>query len=378
MATLITESMDLLARARELWLSPDADMQEVERLYRMVLADKEIAHPHVTSDNAFAVGYERLALILCQSGRSKEVSSILGSLGYTCRLSSLVLDYPSMLDSSTLPTTTKQQSKVKPPCRILDNFLTSDELKILQDVFLDTDASYWVDHNYQVEPPSPYFSYIIPLSKASDDFGFIGHVVLKCLHHLKSKFPHLNKATTVEMWAHNRPHASGHQMHFDSDNEGMGGVRNPVISTILFLTDGTGGPSLVTNQKLAHGQLATMGWLSSSKEKRLVAFDGQVLHGVVPGKGCSGPGRRVTLMFAFWKKIKVREGGGAAKAFSNDNAAWAVSLKRDYSVDTEHDETPGPTEVEPFEVKPIYESLNGEAWSRDMGFPEYDKVFQGF
>jgi hypothetical protein len=135
---------------------------------------------------------------------------------------------------------------------------------------------------------------------------------------------------------------------------------------------------LVTNQKLAHGQLATMGWLSSSKEKRLVAFDGQVLHGVVPGKGCSGPGRRVTLMFAFWKKIKVREGGGAAQAFSNDNAAWAVSLKRDYSVDTEHDETPGPTEVEPFEVKPIYESLNGEAWSRDMGFPEYDKVFQGF
>ena len=378
MATLATESMDLLARARKLWLSPDADMEEVERLYREVLTDKGIARHHGASDNAAAAGYERLALILCQSGRSKEVSSILGSLGYACRLSSLVLDYPTILDTSSSPTPTEQEPKAKLPCHILDNFLTSGELKILQDVFLDPGASYWVDHNYQVEPPSPYFSYLIPLSKANDDFGFIGRIVLKCLHHLKSKFPHLSKSTSVEMWAHNRPHASGHQMHFDSDNEGMGGVRNPIMSTILFLTDGTGGPSLVTNQKLAHGQLATKGWLSSSKEKRLVAFDGQVLHGVVPGKGYSGPGRRVTLMFAFWKKIKVREGGGAAQAFTNDTAAWAVSLKRDYLVDAEHDETPGPTEVKPFEVKPIYETLDGEAWNRGMGFPEYDKVFQGF
>jgi hypothetical protein len=118
-------------------------------------------------------------------------------------------------------------------------------------------------------------------------------------------FPLLSKATCVEMWAHNRPHALGHQLHFNSDNEGEGGVRNPILSTILYITGNAGGPSLVTSQKLVHRHLATKGWMSHSKEKRLVAFDGRVLHGVVPSKGSPGDERCVTLMFAFWKKIKV-------------------------------------------------------------------------
>jgi hypothetical protein len=40
-------------------------------------------------------------------------------------------------------------------------------------------------------------------------------------------------------------------MHFDSDDEGVGGVRNPIISTVIYLTDGVGGPTLVTDQVLA-------------------------------------------------------------------------------------------------------------------------------
>src|SRR4051812_969890 len=43
-------------------------------------------------------------------------------------------------------------------------------------------------------------------------------------------------ATHAEWWAHCRPHASGHQLHFDSDDEGRGGVRNPSVSTVLYLS----------------------------------------------------------------------------------------------------------------------------------------------
>ena len=62
--------------------------------------------------------------------------------------------------------------------------------------------------------------------------------------------------------------------HFDSDDEGRGGIRNPIISTILYITaedDNTqnvngrtipGGPSLVTNQKLADIRLATKGYMA--------------------------------------------------------------------------------------------------------------------
>ena len=45
-------------------------------------------------------------------------------------------------------------------------------------------------------------------------------------------FPGVMLATAAEWWCHSRPHSSGHQMHFDSDDEGIGGVRNPIISTV--------------------------------------------------------------------------------------------------------------------------------------------------
>lgn len=37
-------------------------------------------------------------------------------------------------------------------------------------------------------------------------------------------FPAVAEARFAEWWAHCRPHGSGHQMHFDSDNEGLGEV----------------------------------------------------------------------------------------------------------------------------------------------------------
>lgn len=361
-----------LARARQLWLSPHADMKEVERLYRQILNGDNNNNDDETTREAS----EKLSLLLCQSGRSQEAAKMLSSLGYTCRLSSKVLDYPTSTVTDT--TTNKMDTTTdNPPCRILDGFLNDDELNTLKSVFMNQEASYWTDHDYKVEPPSPYFSYLIPLAE-SKQFGFIGKLVQKCFTQLQSEFPLLSKTTCVEMWAHNRPHASGHQMHFDSDNEGMGGVRNPIISTILYITSDTGGPSLVTNQKLIHRHLAAKGWMSHAKEKRLVAFDGKVLHGVVPGKGSSATeeGRRVTLMFAFWKKIKVRTEGSAARTFpADDNSEWATALRRQDSPPSSDVE---PTPVAPLEIKPIYETLEGEAWTREMGFPDYDNVYQGF
>lgn len=38
-------------------------------------------------------------------------------------------------------------------------------------------------------------------------------------------FPAAAEARFAEWWAHCRPHPSGHQLHFDSDNEGRGQVR---------------------------------------------------------------------------------------------------------------------------------------------------------
>jgi hypothetical protein len=116
--------------------------------------------------------------------------------------------------------------------------------------------------------------------------------------------------------------AAGHQLHFDSDDEGQGGVRHPIITAIVYLSDNTspaqthpachagdvtapdhadsnrchthdaqrqgscsctqqdcvGGPTLMTDQVLG-GPLATQGWLAYPATNRVVFFDGRYLHG---------------------------------------------------------------------------------------------------
>ena len=62
-----------------------------------------------------------------------------------------------------------------------------------------------------------YFSYQYPLRisicprecRANSGSGVWARV--------EEMFPQVKRATIAEWWVHNRPHASGHQLHFDSD-----------------------------------------------------------------------------------------------------------------------------------------------------------------
>ncbi|KAL7531166.1 hypothetical protein ACHAWF_003652 [Thalassiosira exigua] len=437
---------DAVAAARSLWLTAtcQSDLDEVERLYRWALSSKAQANDSSVSNKSvggesdsdepprkksksghcgldreqFTQAGEKLALLLCQSGRCKKARRGLASMGFTCRLASQVLDYPS----AGKATINAKKEISTPPCQIIDGFLSRLDLKRLCAVFASPEANYWTDHKYAVEPPSPYFSYVIPLKEIRQEengkrpFGFIGDLVEKMISCpiLCEKFPKLRShANFVEIWAHNRPHASGHQMvnedcsvtkifapnpltsfllsqHFDSDDEGRGGVRNPVISTILYITNNTGtnghgnvtgGPSLVTNQKLSDVRLATQGWMAHPKYQRLVAFDGRYLHGVVPGKGYE-TGRRVTLMLAFWESIQIRtgEGPGSARPFpSGENLPeWACQLVAPSDGDKNCHRYDSCSETEPINLSHIYETLDGKPWKRGMGMPSYDQVFQGF
>lgn len=244
--------VEAIEAANKLWLAAtcQSDLDEVERLYRWALSSK--SPPRIAEDEVGGSGSddgpptkkeksgqcglnqeqfnragEKLALLLCQSGRCKKAKKGLVAMGFTCRLAEKVLGYPydneHLIHEETNVNTIKVKSKSS-PCQIIDGFLSKSELQHLRSVFESPESSYWTDHNYSVDPPSPYFSYVISLEQLRPTkgkgekqlaFGFIGDLAQKIIACpiLNEKFPQLQpSAKYVELWAHNRPHASGHQM----------------------------------------------------------------------------------------------------------------------------------------------------------------------
>ena len=202
--------------------------------------------------------------------------------------------------------------------------------------------------------------------------------------------PHSTYGSPFGRWAHRRPHASGHQLHFDSDNEGRGGVRNPLVSTVLYLSDeGCGGPTLVTDQHIDGDALAQTGWMAFPKENRLVIFDGAVLHGVIPGRGFVESSKtRTTLMIALWDDIRIRTGDepGAARPFPTGGKGgdekipeWCESLtgKLEKSkTKTAEGKVNVPELINSVQVNHVWTDLEDQEIGSSK--PHYDKVFQGF
>ena len=235
--TTETPPSEAVVLARNLWLSAEGpeSAEEIERLYRAALTSSRQSQPQPStdghdrptkkakkddegdseslSDEEYFQAGERLALLLCQSGRCRKAKRGLASLGFTCRLAEVVLDYPMPRSSSETNGPNLEEQDESVPCQIVDDFLPEPWLKRLGRVFVDPKANYWTCHNYTIEPPSPYFSYIIPLGDGMKSFGFLGQVIERIVGCplIAKKFPKIRNATAAEMWAHNRPHGSGHQ-----------------------------------------------------------------------------------------------------------------------------------------------------------------------
>jgi hypothetical protein len=417
MVTTTEQALKWCHQARNLWLNEatcDEDLDTVECLYRAALNAKTALQPSKRKkkrklgrgvDTLYAAlppseyrkAGERLSLLYLQSGRPQKAKPGLKYLGFRIRLAEKILNYPVYQTSSSRPLQHKKKSNNSSPCCVMDEFLSNFQLKYLQSIFCDINADYWTQHSYAVEPPSPYFSYVMPITshKLQQGASFLQSLIQQIFHcqKLRQQFPLLSKARYVEMWAHNRPHSSGHQLHFDSDNEGKGGVRNPIISTVLNLSEmiGVGGPSLITNQTLQTTSLSNVrGWLAYLRPRQMVAFDGRMLHGVIPGKGIAVSSndddryqltrpqfRRVTLMLAFWKDIEIRdsERQGAARPFPKENKdipSWYRKLNGQLENHAKDCSGGSPKVVEPVSIGRVYGDLDGNPLPSDAFMPEYD------
>ena len=174
--------------------------------------------------------------------------------------------------------------------------------------------------------------------------SLIEQVAISARHKLQKRFPNLKDAKSVEVWCHERPPDGCHQLHYDVDeirleerrrcvmksphiDQAVGlksdskrqridiidrgdknkadGLFSPLVSCILTIyvpnsSDacelcheyGKGTPTIVCNQSISNirerqrttGHIQkSKGWLCYPKPNRLLAFEGSLLHGVVPG-----------------------------------------------------------------------------------------------
>ena len=322
----------------------------------------------------------KLILLLLQEGRDEEAVALLRSGDWKFRLAPWVMR----------PDDEGMECAGFPGC-VLDNAIPESFLQHLQG-FLSRESKFWLEHEYNEVSGSGkagYFSYVQQLlGEATSTLDVIIRHVWELLK-ARGAFPELGEATVAEWWAHKRPHACGHQMHYDSDNEGIGGVRNPICSCVIFVEApaGIGGATLVTDQSLPKRSLGTKGWLITPSPGRLAAYDGTYFHGVVPGRGASpGNGRRITFMIAYWKTIQQRpfqEDGlpGSSRPLPNPAEPFEVGPRR-Y---TWHQQLALPLPLEfdtsPKEVslrcwKPLWTDIEGKALETCHDLPDIQQCFQ--
>ena len=181
---------------------------------------------------------DKLILLLIQSGRGESAVGGLQAMGYTTTLARCVLDYDF---AANFPPPEQADQEEAPPCIVGEQALSNATLTSLRSALASLSAPYW--ETYSVEPPSPYFSYVVSLDHLHQ-LGALGTLIqtVRALGVRRFGAQRMQSVAFAEIWAHNRPHASGHQLHFDSDDEGRDGVRHPVVSSVCFLKGEVGGP----------------------------------------------------------------------------------------------------------------------------------------
>ena len=182
--------------ARQKWLNLNqaSDLQIVERLLRESIDSTEIQAEERLSTDA-------LCLLLCQQSRDQESVVLMKKLNYVARLSKQVLHYN--LPTTNAVTKSATSSSFDPsstPLRVFDNALQPDTLARLQATFCNANCNYWTTHNYEVYPPSPYFSFVVPLTPTIfQELGALGNLLSVIVSKTAEHFGGVEYAKYIEL-----------------------------------------------------------------------------------------------------------------------------------------------------------------------------------
>lgn len=316
--------------AQTLILKKDGQYNEALDLLELVATD---GNPDCSQ-----VAIYELALLHSQLGNFSEADKYLTMLGFILKLSNSII-CPSSAPSDQKQATSSVRHSSDAPVVVFDDVLPPNLLQPLLDAFSPS-STFWSEHKY---PTDEFFSYSC---KKSDDPSLMSQIIEVVTPLIDSHFKDtkiLSRSCSVEWWCHKRDESSGfaHQLHFDldenslqsykdqvvsqqmKDDQSSGSTKDsenclredlhPLVSAVLYLSEQKhAAPTLVTDQTLDAGSVATQAWLCHPAENRLLLFDGKLLHGVVPflppkektKKSAlnSESSPRITIMMGFWAK----------------------------------------------------------------------------
>jgi hypothetical protein len=269
--------------------------------------------------------------------------ALAGALGFTLRLSTEAMVGAPAAAAATPNNLLHVYDQVVPP-RVLELLCSA----------FQPSSPFFALHDYHDNPR--FFSYVYEV-RTQPPANLVEQVIQTYL------WPIMQAATTrtkpgceiacCEWWVHARDARSGHQLHFDSNETHLmlrGEVLHPVYSTVLVLSPGSASqPLLVIDQRLHEdASEQVVGWrVEPDSPGRLVAFDGSLLHGVIPQLGKDvkgGHSARITLMTGWWASSTAeptplhRAPGPNRVATETDVANWGLAC-----VDAERLPAPPPT-----------------------------------
>ena len=323
-----------------------------------------------------------------------EADNILSKLGYRLRISKLAFGYPicncnrqQKRYNNTQPTASSLISAI-----VIDDILPLSIFNALQHAYRP-ESKYWSELYSKVNSTTTaekqkntnqFASHNIPLPTNTPPSSILEQVAILVQQQLQDDFPYITHATSVEVWSHQRPPDGEHQLHYDMDeirlwkhrkgsiNQGENrskrqktnpksndGISCPIVSCVLTVNipneeqlgtcsvcgkTGNSNPTIICNQSILdmdRTHSSNVGCLCYPYPNRLLAFEGSLLHGVIPGipqessatsdndeSSCSedsynmqdtshsmpvsdDDNQRVTLMLGFWKDVPLTDNNSA-------------------------------------------------------------------
>ncbi|KAJ1449767.1 hypothetical protein M885DRAFT_500400 [Pelagophyceae sp. CCMP2097] len=308
-----------------------------------------------------AIAAYQLATLLFQAGEAEQGDAVIWRLGFTLRLNDGVLAYDRTF-SAAAKTAPPRSAKL---CA-LDGALAAEDFDALRRCF-GAGGAYWGAHEY---PTQNFFSYNVRLDADGEPgndsgLGALRDILQRAQRTVSKSLPGVAAAKSVEVWAHAREGDGHHQLHYDLDENALRRadrcVRSPIASSVLYVEtvddEAAGAPTLVVDRALGGDYRAAdddRGWLIWPKPNRLLTFNGDLLHAVVPTicrRPPQGNRKRVTVMLGWWgADVDVSAAGTLSPNVRlEDDAPWLRSALRaetaaaeTAAAETPASETPAP------------------------------------